>query len=160
MRKHFVRLKDFSLTNDEFFGIIREYNSALLQQNDRLSQALIDSEQSNIDPVNGKQKLVLKELNLQLSETFRKVSAGLNQTAIADIEMAVKRYYGYSIEKILTREKVKEILAAQKREKDYWEKVGMILMRELMKASPEENPKNHNRRKKRKKQDYKKRFRK
>ncbi len=113
----------------------------MLQQNKSLSHGLIDRERSIINRETGHQNLVLKTLDLKLSEAFREVAASLNPDAMADIEMAVKRYYGYSIEKILTREKVKEILAAQKREKDYWEKVGMIFRRELMKACPEENPK-------------------
>jgi hypothetical protein len=157
LKKHFVRLKDFSLSNDDFFGIIKEHNDALMQQNHLLSQGLLDPKKSTIDHTAGKQKPILKELKLQESEIFRKVTSVLNPTSITEIEMAVRRYYEFTIRKILGREEVQEMLASLKQEKGYWEKIGLILIRELAKGVPE-GGKNDVKRQKRKLRNGKGRY--
>lgn len=64
-KKYSVRLKGFTLNNDQFYSIIKDYTDRLLSEHRNVGEALEDMKKSMQEDDDGNKKLVLKDLDFQ-----------------------------------------------------------------------------------------------
>jgi len=94
LKKNKMRLQQFTLSYDRFYGIIREFTNQQAHRHNNFIEALMDKEKSIIGE-NENRKIVLKELDLSNCETYNQIASQLDITAQKTIQKAIKGHLEY-----------------------------------------------------------------
>ncbi|TRX66398.1 relaxase/mobilization nuclease domain-containing protein [Carboxylicivirga sp. M1479] len=104
LKRYFVRLKDFKLTQNDYGKVIKEIVSQLKAQYTNIAEGLIDTRQSIISPNKDEPKVVLKPLDYDSSEEFRKLKSSYNSKQLRIIKKEMQNYLQWLTERIAAHE--------------------------------------------------------
>jgi len=134
LKKYSVRLKDFALSNDEFYQIIRNYSEQLQVQNYNIADLLVDKEKSTLPGGFDRPSIVLNDLNLSQCETYNQVTLNLNSAARHEIQNAIKSHFAYLLSNTdLSKSSINRAQQVQSAELklSYWERISRQFLFEL-----------------------------
>ncbi|TRX71139.1 relaxase/mobilization nuclease domain-containing protein [Carboxylicivirga sp. M1479] len=146
LKKYSVRLKDFTLTKEQFKGIVKDYTAQLLRQNPNLIDAIVDKEESSI--AKDKKRIVLKELNLSKSELYKEFMSHINNQQQEVVDKAIQSHFAYLVAKQLQYENSQRAHQLQHTEISFWQRINHQLVIELLNYRDWEHRKSTRQRKK------------
>jgi len=150
-----MRLQPFILSNDQFYGVIRELTEQMQQANSANIEALIDNEKSVLDEHDNR-KIVLKELNLETCETYNHIVSQLDVKEQKTVHKAIQSHLEYMTAKALERVPKSSLSSQEKQSRSFLEKLNYQFMIELLNYQDWPSGKGYNQRK-RAKSGWKKR---
>ncbi|MCU4176964.1 relaxase/mobilization nuclease domain-containing protein [Carboxylicivirga sp. N1Y90] len=132
LKKYSVRLKDFALSNDQFYTIIREYTQDLKGKGQSIVDALIDKDKMNKTERNKKPNISFEKLDLSSSNEFSAIVSSHDEKAKKAIQNAVKAHFEYLFSKMdlegVTTNTEKRYLTNQS---GCWDKINRQFLLEL-----------------------------
>ncbi|MCT4646345.1 MAG: relaxase/mobilization nuclease domain-containing protein [Carboxylicivirga sp.] len=146
LKKNKMRLQTFTLSNDLFYGIIREFISQQNQSNQSIIESLVDKEKSILNDSENR-KVVLKELNLENCETYKHVASQLDGNAQKTVQKAVQSHLEFIANKAVEKAQASSMSYQELQRRSYWDKINHQFLIELLSYRGWENQKNKNRRK-------------
>jgi len=130
-KKNTMRLQEFTLSNDQFYRIVREFTNQQLLVHDNVFEALVDKEQS-IFNTSENRKIVLKELNLEACEGYKQVASQLNSKEQKIIIEAVQSHLEYMGTKAIEKIHSASVSYRKIQEGRLWDKVNHQFLIELL----------------------------
>jgi len=131
IKKNTMRLKEFTISNDQFCGIIREFTNQQLLSHDNIIEALVDRKYSILDKSEYR-KIVLKELDLENCATYNQVASQLDNKAQKTIQMAVQSHLLYMATKTIEKSQTTSESYWNIQGRSLWDKVNHQFMIELL----------------------------
>ncbi|MCT4588884.1 MAG: relaxase/mobilization nuclease domain-containing protein [Carboxylicivirga sp.] len=130
LKRHKMRLQAFTLSNDQFYNIVREFIKQVSSKHDNIVEALADKEKSILDD-KGNSKVVLKELNLESCETYNQVASMLDKKEQEMVRTAVKSHLEYLANKTIENVHCTSDSYQNWQGGSLWDKISHQLMIEL-----------------------------
>jgi hypothetical protein len=132
LKKNKMRLQNFTLSSDQFYGIIRELSSQLNQGNQSVIESLVDKEKSILNDSENR-KVVLKELDLDTFKTYNTITSQLDSKAQELVQKAITSHLEYIANKVIDKAQITYESYLNNRKKNIWKKVNHQFMIELIK---------------------------
>jgi hypothetical protein len=105
LNKQMARLDYFNLTYEDFYAIIKDYNRELSEKHRFVSEGLIDYAKIPMSDLKNPETVIqVKDLDLQISKEFGRITIGMDDLSKSFIETSIKDYYQYSIQRIIETE--------------------------------------------------------
>ncbi|WP_430811074.1 MULTISPECIES: relaxase/mobilization nuclease domain-containing protein [unclassified Carboxylicivirga] len=146
LKKNKMRLQQFTLSNDRFYGIIRELTEQRQQANYAGVEALIDIEKSVLN--NGEnRKIVLKELDLEACEIYNQLASQFDVKEQKTVKKAIQSHLEYIAVKAMDKVQNPSKSYQEKQSRSYWEKLNYQFMIELLNYQDWQRGKGSNKRK-------------
>jgi hypothetical protein len=138
LKKNKMRLQTFTLSNDQFYEIVREFTKQVSSKHHNIAEALVDNEQSILDD-KGNHRIELKELDLESCETYNQVASKLDEKEQNMVRTAVKTHLEYLANKTIEKVHCSSGSYQDFQGRSLWEKISHQLMIELLNYNDWEN---------------------
>jgi hypothetical protein len=145
-KRNKMRLQTFTLSNDQFYDIIRDYTNQLSKGNQDIIKSMVDKEKSMSDESDN-QKIVMKELNLESCKTYNVIATQLDSNEQKIIKKAIKSHMEYIANRPIDNVQSNSEFYMNLKVRSFKGKVNHQFLIELLKYSNLNNTKNVNRRK-------------
>ena len=131
MKRYSVRLKDFVLTNDQFYAIVKDYTDQLTFRNKEISEVLIDRDKTYINGDSRTNKVYIKDQDFSGCEEFNTVTSNMDNKAINDVKHALQDHFEYLLNQANNRPLRQPSNSYQKQSISYSERLSRLFLFEM-----------------------------
>ena len=144
--KNRMRMQQFTLSNDQFYDIIREFTEQLHQGNPNGIEAMVDKEKSVLNDSNVR-KIVLKEMDLDNCISCDQLASHLDGQEQKIVQKAVQLHLEYISNKATEKGQSYSEPYREIRSRSFWEKFNYQFFIEVLNYQDWQNRKSHYQRK-------------
>jgi hypothetical protein len=145
LKKNKMRLQTFTLSNDQFYDIIRDLTNQFRQGKHSFIESIVDKEKSALEDSETR-KIVLKELNLEGCGAYSTIASKLDSKEQETVKKGIKSHLEYIANKVFDKARFTSESYKNVKGRSLWGKVNHQFLIELLKYPHWDNTKNVNRR--------------
>ena len=138
LKRHKMRLQAFTLSNDQFYEIVREFTEQVSSKHDNIVEALMDKEKSILEGSDNR-RIVLEELDLESCETYNQVTSMLDKKEQEMVRTAVKSHLEYLANKTIEKVHSNSDSYQNWQGRNFWEKISYQFLLEVLNYKDWEN---------------------
>lgn len=131
LKKNKMRLRQFSLSNDQFYGIIREVTEQLHLCGSNSIEAIVDKKKSILDDSMNRE-IVFKELGLENCQSYNQIASILTRDEQKVVQKAVQAHLTFIANKAIEKTQGHFESYQETQSRSFWEKVNYQFLREML----------------------------